>query len=127
MALRCLIVDDSAGFLREACELLEEEGIDVVGIASNGEEAVRQTWRLAPDVVLVDIDLGGESGIATVRRLIDDDDPPEHAVILISSHDPQEFAELVAASPAIGFIAKADLGAQAITALLDARESADLS
>jgi DNA-binding NarL/FixJ family response regulator len=119
MPIRCLIVDDSAQFAQAARELLEDEGIDVLGVATDGDEAVRFAGDLRPDLALVDIDLGDENGMAVARRLC----AGEHgglagAVILISTHAEHEFAELIAASPAAGFLAKAELSADAIEALL---------
>ena len=72
MTLRCVIVDDSPAVLRAASELLERQGIAVVGVAANCEEAVRLMERVEPDVVLVDIDLGPESGFDLARRLAGD-------------------------------------------------------
>ena len=60
--MRCLIVDDIAGSVDAARGLLERQGITVVGVASNTTEALRCFEELRPDVTLVDIDLGGESG-----------------------------------------------------------------
>lgn len=119
MAIRCLIVDDSSRFARAAVELLREDGIDVLAVASGGEEAVRLARELRPDLALVDIDLGEDNGLAVARRLREE----EHgrlaeAVILISTHAREEFAELIAASPAVGFLPKAELSADAIEALL---------
>lgn len=62
VGLRCLIVDDNAGFRDELRALLEEQGISVVGGAACGAEAVSQIREFRPDVVLIDIDLCGESG-----------------------------------------------------------------
>ena len=69
MTLRCLIVDDSPSFLRAARGLLERQGIAVVGTASTSDEAVALAAELRPDVTLLDIDLGGESGFELVQRL----------------------------------------------------------
>ena len=121
MALRCLIVDDNTGFLRSARLLLEREGIDVVAVASTGEEARRQTQELGPDVVLVDVDLGAESGFEVAGRLHAESDGSPPSLILISIHTEEDLAELVAASPAVGFIAKSHLSAGAIRDLLDRR------
>jgi CheY-like chemotaxis protein len=119
MAIRCLIVDDNARFAQTARELLQEDGIDVLGVAGGGEEAVRLARELRPDLALVDIDLGGESGLDVAFRLrADEPEALADAVILISTHAHDEFAELIAASPAVGFIAKAELGADSIDALL---------
>jgi DNA-binding NarL/FixJ family response regulator len=69
MPLRCLIVDDNPGFLAAARDLLECQGVSVVGVASTSAEARRRSRELRPDVTLVDIDLGGESGFDVVRAL----------------------------------------------------------
>ena len=99
-------------------ELLADEGLDVVGAAASGDEAARLAGALRPDLALVDIDLGEESGFDVASRLY------AHgltgAVILISTHAEEQFAELIAASPAVGFLAKADLSADAIMTLLSA-------
>ena len=118
MNLRCLIVDDSARFVQAARGLLEREGISVVGVASTGDQALQQAQLLRPDVLLLDIDLGGESGLELARRLAAEPDLAASRVILISTHAEEDFAELVAASPAVGFLSKSDLSASAIGALL---------
>ncbi len=84
---------------------------------------MRLARELRPDLALVDIDLGEESGVAVASRLCAEE--PEGlagAVILISTHAEEEFAELIASSPAVGFLAKSDLSADAIVALLSTRE-----
>jgi CheY-like chemotaxis protein len=118
MTLRCLIVDDSPRFLQAARGHLEREGIAVVGVASGIAEALRQAERLRPDVALVDIDLGGESGFELARRLHQAPGRAAPTVILISTHDGDDFADLIAASPAAGFLSKAHLSAGAIRRLL---------
>jgi CheY-like chemotaxis protein len=118
MNLRCLIVDDSARFLQAARALLEREGISVVGVASSGAEALRQASELRPDVLLLDIDLAGESGLEVARRLAGQPGLAGSRMILISTHAEEDFAELIAASPAVGFLSKSDLSARAIGALL---------
>ena len=67
--MRCLIVDDSADFVDAARGLLERQGITVVGVASTSAEALRCFEELRPDVTLVDIDLGGESGFELAEQL----------------------------------------------------------
>ncbi len=125
MAIRCLIVDDSPQFAQAARELLEEEGIHVVGLAAGGEEAERLARELRPDLALVDIDLGEESGLAVARRLrAERDGSLTGAVILISTHAEEEFIELIAASPAVGFITKTELSADAIETLLSRPQQA---
>ena len=69
----------------------------VVGVARTSADALRLEEKLRPDVVLVDIRLGHESGFDLARRL-------SGTVILISTHAQREYAEEIAASPAAGFI-----------------------
>ena len=116
MSLRCLLVDDSARFLEAARALLERGGVEVVGIASTGADALSQARERAPDVVLVDLDLDGENGFDVARRLVGD----VPAVILISTHSREDFQELIAASPARGFLHKSSLSARAIRDVLSA-------
>ena len=118
MPLRCLIVDDSPRFGEEARSVLEHEGIPVVGIATSGDEALQLADELRPDLVLVDISLGEESGFDVARRLTDGSsgDPP--AVIFVSTYDEREFSGRIAASSAVGFIAKTELSAERIRQLL---------
>jgi DNA-binding NarL/FixJ family response regulator len=117
MALRCLIVDDSPRFLEAARGLLEREGVSVVGVATSCAEALRQATKLRPDVTLVDIDLGGQSGFEVVRRL-HRTELATAKTILISTHDEADYADLIAASPALGFLSKTTLSADAIRDLV---------
>lgn len=118
MTLRLLIVDDSRRFLDAARGLLERQGITVVGEASTSAEALRLTAELQPDVTLVDIDLGGESGFEVARQLSQEAAPAPSRMILVSTHAEQDYAELIAASPAVGFLSKSALSADAIRDLL---------
>jgi DNA-binding NarL/FixJ family response regulator len=113
MAMRCLIVDDSQSFLEAACTLLVQEGLSVVAVASTSAVALQQAENLRPDVVLVDLYLGEESGFELARRLKDRLGDGA-TVILISTHDEADFVDLIAASPAAGFLPKLELSASAI-------------
>ena len=117
--MRCLIVDDNHSFLEAARMLLEREGLTVAGVASTGAEALRQAETLRPDVVLVDISLGDESGFDLTRRLVEDDPGYEAAVLLISTHAEEDVADLIAESPAAGFVPKSELSASAIRRIVD--------
>jgi CheY-like chemotaxis protein len=118
--LRCLIVDDSLRFLDAARGLLERQGVTVVGVACNSAEALQRAGELRPDVTLLDIDLGGESGLELARRLHRTGRAPA-PVIFISTHAEQDYAELIAASPAIGFLPKTSLSADTIRDVLAGR------
>jgi DNA-binding NarL/FixJ family response regulator len=117
MPLTSLIVDDSLEFFEAARQLLAEDGVTVVGFAATSDEAVEEALALRPDVALVDIDLGAESGFDVARRLagLPGGGPP---VVLISAESASELAELVDASGARGFVSKTDLTGDAIRILL---------
>jgi DNA-binding NarL/FixJ family response regulator len=115
VALRCLIVDDNGGFRDAARLLLEREEIEVVGVASNSAEARSRVAELRPDVVLVDIALGAESGFELARTLAREGGPK---LILISTLPEVDFVDLIEASPAVGFIAKSELSARAVRDLV---------
>ncbi|MGW2523532.1 response regulator [Streptomyces sp. NPDC001617] len=115
MSLRCLLVDDSIRFLEAARTLLERDGIPVVGLASTGAEALARAAELTPDIVLVDLDLDGESGFDVAVQLAG---RVSSVIVLISTHSLEDFEELVAGSPARGFLHKSDLSARAIRQVL---------
>lgn len=115
--VKCVIVDDNALFLEGAADLLRREGMDVVGVASNTAEAIRLATELRPDVTLVDIDLGSEDGFELARQL--HAIPGDSKVILVSTHAEEDLAQLIEGSPALGFIAKTRLSAQAIRETLE--------
>jgi DNA-binding NarL/FixJ family response regulator len=117
MNLRSVIVDDNTRFLAAARDLLEREGLEVVGVASNIDEATRLADALRPDVWLVDIDLGDESGFDLARLLVG---PTKQSprVVLISAYPERDFADMIADSPAIGFVPKPEISAARIRALL---------
>ncbi|MEV3901884.1 response regulator [Mycobacterium sp. NPDC050551] len=116
--MRCLIVDDSADFRGAARSMLERGGITVVASAGDGAEALRLCGELRPDLALVDVDLGGESGFDVAEQLRGAEVEHRPAVILISTFAEQDLAELIAASPAAGFVSKMALSADAIRDVL---------
>ncbi len=118
VSLRCLIVDDSPRFGDEARGLLEHEGVSVVGVAASGDEALQLAEALAPDLVLVDISLGEESGFDVARRLGESANGRACDVIFISTYDEREYSGRIAASRALGFIPKTRLSAERIRELL---------
>jgi DNA-binding NarL/FixJ family response regulator len=118
MAVSCLIVDDNHEFLRAARDLLEREGISVVGVASTGVQARRSYRELKPDVALVDIDLGEENGFDIARELAGGKEAAQARVILISTYAEDDFAEMIADSPALSFLPKSGLSGAAIRGIL---------
>jgi DNA-binding NarL/FixJ family response regulator len=119
MTVRCVIVDDNDHFLRTAGTLLEREGITVVGVATNSADALRHAGALRPDVLLIDIELGGESGLELATRLMTAGPEVRWQVILMSAHSEDDFGGLVEATPAAGFLAKTRLSGDAIRGILN--------
>ena len=117
MSLRCLIVDDNEWFLRAARKRLEQDGLRVDGLAATSAAAISQVAASRPDVVLVDIFLGSESGIELARRLVAD----RQSVILISTYTEADVAQLIAAIPAAGFLHKSELSAETIRRAVNGR------
>jgi len=118
MALRCFIVDDSPHFQAAARNLLERDGLAVVGVASTTDEALRRVEGVDPDVVLVDVDLGDESGFELVRRFQRETSLDRSRVILISTYAEEDLGELVRSAPAAAYLSKSRLSADAIRRIL---------
>ena len=121
MGLRCLIIDDSEEFLASAQTLLSVQGIVVVGVATSGRAALQLAEQVQADVTLVDVQLGDEDGLDLARRL--QERAPATSIILISTRSRDELIELIAETPAIGFLTKTSLSATAIAELVDQRAS----
>jgi DNA-binding NarL/FixJ family response regulator len=96
--------------------MLEAEGFRVVGNAADGPDAVAQTERLRPDVVLLDIQLPGVDGFTVAESLAALADPPH--VVLISSRDARAYGHRLGEAPARGFIPKRELSGEALAALV---------
>ena len=102
-ALGVLIVDDNRLFLEAARDRLERGGLRVVGVAATSAEALQRAAELQPEVVLVDVVLGAESGFELARRLAANHRDGGQAVILISTYSAADLAGPIAGSPATGF------------------------
>jgi DNA-binding NarL/FixJ family response regulator len=111
-----LIVDDHPSFRAIAQVVLENDGFAVVGTASDGESGVAATLELAPDILLLDVELPDIDGFAVAERLRAAGS--ETAIVLASSRDGSDFGSLVEESGARGFLTKAELTGDAIRALV---------
>jgi DNA-binding NarL/FixJ family response regulator len=118
VATTILIVDDHPSFRATARMLLEAEGYDVVGEAPDGRSALDAACRLAPEVVLLDINLPDLDGFEVAERLRASASAAR--VVLISSRDASDYGPLVGASGALGFIAKGELSGAALAEVLAA-------
>jgi CheY-like chemotaxis protein len=118
VTLRCLLVDDSLDFLHAARTLLEQEGLQIVGVATTGADALVRAAELRPDVTLVDVDLGATSGFELARHLAGRPDLDAGHLILISVNAEEDLTELIEASPAIGFVWKPTLSAAVVESMV---------
>lgn len=118
----CMIVDDNERFLAVARDRLTRDGLDVIGTARTQSEALEKANELRPDIVLVDISLGTESGFEVTRRLVEDFPNLRLRVVLISTRDQEDLADLIAASPAAGFLPKNLLSAKAVRDLVSVKD-----
>lgn len=115
-APRVLIVDDHATFRSFARMVLARAGYDVVGEAEDGCQARELVAALHPDVVLLDVHLPGEDGIAVAADL---PPAPPPDVVFVSSRDAEEFGARLRDSGR-PFIPKARLSASSLRAALTA-------
>jgi DNA-binding NarL/FixJ family response regulator len=111
-----LIVDDNARFRVRARQRLEADGYAVVAEAADGASALEAARRHRPDVVLLDVGLPDMSGLSVAERLAREPDGP--AVVLTSTYDVSDFGDRLARSGARGFVAKAALSGEALSAVL---------
>jgi DNA-binding NarL/FixJ family response regulator len=111
-----LIVDDHDEFRASVRALLGAEGFDVVGVAANGKDAVREARRLEPGLILLDINLPDRDGFSVAEELALLANPPD--VVLISSRDPAAYGPKLARSATRGFLSKSDLTGPTLLALL---------
>jgi two-component system nitrate/nitrite response regulator NarL len=115
-ARRVLIVDDHPSFRRCASALLAQEGFEVVGEAEDGTTALALVVELAPELVLLDIQLPDIDGLDVAERMLARD--PGLAIVLVSSRDRSAYGRRIEAVGARGFVCKGDLSGAALEELL---------
>ena len=119
MPVRVLIVDDQEPFRLAARMVVElTDGFEVVGEAETGEDGVAMTADLAPDLVLMDVNLPGIDGLEATRRILGDNGPP--VVLLLSTYEEEEYAPRAAECGAAAYIPKAVFGPDRLEAAWEA-------
>jgi CheY-like chemotaxis protein len=99
-----LVVDDQDPFRRAMAAVVEAtDGFVVVGAVASGEEAVEAVQTMQPDLVLMDVNLPGMSGVEATRAVCGLESSP--VVVLLSTYDEDEFDQ--AACGAAAYVAKA--------------------
>ena len=118
MAVRVLIVDDHESFRSAAkAVVLGTDGFEVAGEAADGEASVEAAGSLRPDIVLMDVNLPGISGIEATRQIRSA--LPRVIVLLLSARDTNEFDRAAEDCGAAGYLAKAHLSPEQLSELWD--------
>ena len=102
--LRVLLVDDHDLFRTGLRNLLEEQGLQIVGEASNGKDAVRLVRELAPDIVVMDLNMPGMSGVEATRE-ITSFAPLTRVLVLTISDQNEDVMDAIVAG-ACGYLVK---------------------
>jgi DNA-binding NarL/FixJ family response regulator len=114
--IRTLLVDDH-DIVREAISMLlaSAQGIQLVGSAATGEEAVVEAQRLRPDVIVMDLGLPGMSGMDATRNIIAD--LPNTRIVAFSGHQSREYVQQAFAAGARGYVLKESAGMDLLSAV----------
>lgn len=103
--IRVLVVDDHFVVRKGVCALLADaEGIEVVGEAGDGEQAVAEARRLRPQVILMDLKLPGVDGVAATRTILAEQ--PGTAIVALTGTDAEEEVLAAVEAGALGYLAK---------------------
>jgi DNA-binding NarL/FixJ family response regulator len=122
LTTRVVIADDHPLFRAGVRERLEkpDTGIEVVGEASNGQEACELAARLHPDVVLLDISMPGLNGIEATRKI--KAEWPEIGVLILTLYDDEQYVYALVDAGAAGYLLKTTDGAQLADAVRRIRQ-----
>ena len=119
MTVRVLIVDDQEPFRMAARMVVEAtDGFEVVGEAETGEDSVAMAAALAPDLVLMDVNLPGIDGLEATRQILAASDTV--VVLLLSTYEEDEYAPKAAECGASSYIPKSAFGPDRLEAAWDA-------
>lgn len=114
--VRVLVVDDHESFRRTAAAVVEAtDGFAVAGSAATGEEALTLARAIAPDLVLMDVNLPGIDGLDATRRLRSLDHPP--TVVLLSTYDEDDFGGRARECGAADYVAKSSFGTERLASV----------
>jgi DNA-binding NarL/FixJ family response regulator len=119
--IRVLLVDDQP-LIREGLRTIldAQEGIEVAGEAADGAEALDQSRRLAPDLVLMDVEMPGADGIEATRKIVAGGGP---RVVILTTFDREDYIAQALRAGASGFLLKTAAPAELATAVRSAMDS----
>ncbi len=111
--IRILLVDDNPMFLGITQEFLQlQVELTVIGTAHNSQEALAQAEKLKPDVILLDLNMPGPSGLETIPKL--QKITPQTKIIALTMMNQDAYQPAALSAGANGFVAKANMGAELI-------------
>lgn len=114
--IRILVVDDFQPFRRMIASMLAKvPGMEIVGEASDGAEAVRKARELKPELILLDISLPQLNGIEAGRRI--DKVAPRSKILFVSQDNSPEIVEAALGTGAWGYVVKANMGVELLVAV----------
>jgi DNA-binding NarL/FixJ family response regulator len=116
---RVLVVDDHRAVRRAICHLLTEDpSLDVICQTANGEEAIKKTQELQPDLILLDISFPGISGVEAARQIRKVS--PDSHIIFVSQHDSLQMVN-EALRNGHGYVTKSDAAQELLEAVRSVR------
>jgi two-component system, NarL family, response regulator NreC len=115
MPIRILLADDHALIRQGLRALLEKHGYQIVGEASDGQEALRSVMEAHPDVAIVDISMPVLNGVDTAREL--KKSSPKTKVILLTQHDEEQYVTESLRAGVKGYVLKSQAGSDLIHAI----------
>ena len=122
--VRVLVVDDQAPFRNAARAVVDRlAGFEVTAEAESGESAVSMAATITPDLVLMDINMGGINGIEATRQIVEAN--PDVMVVLLSTYELADLPPEARTSGAAAYLAKDDFGSRTIRALWATRGDPD--
>ena len=103
MATRVVVAEDEAIIRLDLKEMLEEEGFEVVGEASDGEAAIRLAGEQKPDLIIMDVKMPGMDGLAAAERIRDEN---LGAVLILTAFSQRDLVQRAAEAGAMAYLVK---------------------
>ena len=114
--VRILLVDDFEPFRSMVSELLgKQQGLEVVGLAADGQEAIKKAEELQPDLIILDLSLPKLNGIEAARQILLVS--PRSIILFLSANSSPDIATEALRTGARGYVIKADIMTELLVAI----------